>query len=380
MKSKRWLDGGLLVLCSVFLLAFGIALILLPKMSFSEEENRALSVWRTPTVEEMLDGSLGTRLSTFCADQFPLRTKWIALKARGEKLLLRGENRGILFGKDGYLVDRDSYESLEVAEKNLQAIGRVCEESSTPVTVAFVPRAVDVMKNKLPDGYDASYAEELWDLIQVSGVSSADLRAPLREAADKGREVFYRTDHHWTGEGAYLGYWKICSMLGVDSFAQSDFSVEEVSASFRGSSDSASGGMGSRSDRIRLYRYEEDGDFWIEAEMGTLPFEGFYDHSALKKKNQYEVFLGGNHGYLTVSSKAQSARERLLLVKDSFSNALIPLLARHYDLVVIDPRYYEGSFEDVLRTANCDRVLILWGADTLATDPSLERFLNYGAS
>lgn len=380
MKIKRWLDGGLLVLCSVFLLAFGIALIVSPKKSFSEEENRALSVWRTPTVEEALDGSLGTRLSTFCADQFPLRTKWVTMKARGERLLWRGENHGILFGKDGYLIDRDSYESLSVAEKNLRAMDRFGKESPTPVTAAFVPRAVDVMRNKLPTGYDASYTEEIWELIEKSGVSSADLRTPLREAADKGTEVFYRTDHHWTGDGVYLGYEEICSMLGIEPFVQLEFSQEKVSNSFFGSSDSASGGMGARSDRILLYRYEEDGDFLIEGETGKLPFEGFYDWSALENKNQYDVFLGGNHGYLTVSSGAQSARERLLLVKDSFSNSLIPLLARHYDLVVIDPRYYEGSFEEVLQTANCDRVLILWGADTLATDPSLGRFLNYGAS
>ncbi len=377
---KRWLDGGFLFLCGAFLLVFGVGLILLPKQSFSEAENRALTVWKAPSFREVADGSFGERLSRFCADQFPLRTTWVIAKAGGERLLLRGENHGILFGKDGYLIDRDAYESLAVAENNLRAIEGAQGKSAIPVMAAFVPRAVDVMREKLPSGYDASYADELWERIEDRGVSSADLRTPLREAADTGKGIFYRTDHHWTGEGAYLGYREICSMLGVEPSGQSEFFLEEVSDSFFGSSDSASGGMGTQADRIVLYRYEGDEDFLIEFETDTRSLCGFYDWSSLEKKNRYEVFLGGNYGFLTVRHEGGEGRERLLLVKDSFSNSLIPLLARHYDLVVIDPRYYEGTFEEALGRSRCDRVLILWGADTLATDPSLARFLDRGAS
>ena len=66
--------------------------------------------------------------------------------------------------------------------------------------------------------------------------------------------------------------------------------------------------------------------------------------------------------------------EKLVVVKDSFANAVIPFLALHYDLEVYDLRYFTGSLKEETEIyPEGTRILFLFGIDTLATDPSLAK-------
>ena len=74
----------------------------------------------------------------------------------------------------------------------------------------------------------------------------------------------------------------------------------------------------------------------------------------------------------TVTQENPAApRERLLLIKDSYAHALAPFLARHYDLVLVDLRYYKMSLSDYLAENPVDRVLILENMDSLLTAGTL---------
>ena len=99
---------------------------------------------------------------------------------------------------------------------------------------------------------------------------------------------------------------------------------------------------------------------------------GFYDMTARSRKDKYSVFLGGNYGYIRIEGEGKD-RPRLLLLKDSYANSLIPFLARHFDIDAVDPRYFRGDIKDIAGT--CDRALILYSIDQLATDAYLERLL-----
>ncbi|MBP5156103.1 MAG: hypothetical protein J6252_05940, partial [Clostridia bacterium] len=52
--------------------------------------------------------------------------------------------------------------------------------------------------------------------------------------------------------------------------------------------------------------------------------------------DKYSVFLDGTHAVTTVTKKSGGPRQKLLVVKDSFANCLIPFLAREFDIVALD--------------------------------------------
>lgn len=361
-KSKKlnFLDGALVGMTLVLLFTVGASFFLLPQKSFSESENRRLTQWRAPSWQSVLDGSFSKELGEVCRDQFPLRSRWIAAKAYGELLLGKRENNGILWGADGYLMARDEYGDLTVAEENLRAAA----EYPDAVTV-WIPRSADVMTENLPQDYPADAASGLLSLLDGRGILP---HKSLREAAKEGKEVYYRTDHHLTSEGAYLVYRSLGEALGYAPVERETFDVQTVSESFLGSADSAVGGIAPRADRVELFRYEGDEEFLVTEPTTGERREGFYDWTALERKDHYEIFLGGNFAHLRVEHESEE-RPRLLLIKDSFANAVVPFLARHFDLEIIDLRY----LSDEITVERCDRMLILQGIDTLATDRSLPK-------
>ena len=64
-------------------------------------------------------------------------------------------------------------------------------------------------------------------------------------------------------------------------------------------------------------------------------------------------------------TKPGEERETLLVIKDSFAHAAAPFLAREYDLVLVDARYYRLRVADLIGEYGADRVLFLVNADSL---------------
>jgi hypothetical protein len=98
-----------------------------------------------------------------------------------------------------------------------------------------------------------------------------------------------------------------------------------------------------------------------------LTFEGLYDRDYLSKKDKYSVFLSGNNAHVKIIDTKNPNKETLLIIKDSFSHSLAPYLVEHYNLELIDPRYYIGSIEEYIQENNIKNVLFIFGLDTLAS-------------
>lgn len=363
--------------CTLLIFSLSVAMPLSEKNAFSERENRALSLFPSLTAKTLASGDFSRRLSDFYADQFPLRSLWLYLKATVERLTGSQEVGGILLGKDGYLIPRNEYDDLRVAYNNLSACRTFLDrmtEAGIPTSIAIAPRPIDALKAHLPALYDPTRASAIYAPIRDTLPEAVDLLTPLRDAADEGAAVFYRTDHHWTTDGAYLAYTKLAPALGIDPLPPEAFLRVTVSQDFLGSSHAASGLFSwDTPDQIVLYRYENDTRMTVcVSETGEI-FSGFYRKEYLGQKDQYRIFLGGNYAHLSIRNPVSPELPTLLLIKDSFSNSLIPFLARHFQLEVIDPRYVTESISQTILALSPDRVLLLWGADTLATNPALRK-------
>lgn len=367
MKKNFALDRLAVILFGLLSFGFGICVLLLPGEEWSEVENRPLATLSAPTLSEVLDGSYATQISDFYSDRFPIRHGFTRLKFGVEMALGRLENNGVIVGSGGYLIPRGDYEELDVAQRNIGLISEIeslSQESGVPFACAIAPRSIDVLRAYLPDIY-AGREGEIWEMLDSGEIEYIDLGSALREAAMRGDRVWYRTDHHWTSYGAYLAYRSLADALLYEPYPTEYFSVGTVSSDFLGTSYSTVGGVSFARDSVELYRYRGDSDILVKDHESGEETRGFYRLEELEKKDKYRVFLGGNYAHLSVTAPSDEPRDRLLLIKDSYANSIIPFLALHYDIEVIDLRYFVGSVEELVRSA--DRILFLHGADTLAT-------------
>ena len=383
----------LLVLLGTWLVSLGLLLCLLPHKQFSPLEKRTLATAPQATVASLLDGSLTAGISRMCADQFPARSLFVRVKASVELMLGKGQNNGVIAAADGYLISKPhtTEQQLTAINANLSSIDRFAkamEERRIPFVLATVPRSIDVNQNRLSKIYHAKDAEYdlayLRQCIDGLNLPFHDLTHPIRAAARQGLPVWYRTDHHWTSLGAYYAYLSLADALGYTPHPLSAFTPSVVCTDFVGTAYAASGMSWVDGEDITLFRYEGDRNLQTEIlEHGKVVkrLDGAYDLSALATQDQYNVFLGGTNAHIRVRH-THGNFPTLLLIKDSYSQSLAPFLARHYDLILIDPRTYSTQNEAVLSLVeqeNVSKVLLLYGVDTLFSGHSL-RVLEYGLS
>ena len=62
----------------------------------------------------------------------------------------------------------------------------------------------------------------------------------------------------------------------------------------------------------------------------------------------------------------------LLVLKDSYANCMIPMLAPYFSqIIVIDPRYFNDSVEGCMQDYGVTHVLFLYNLNTFLSDRSL---------
>ena len=105
-----------------------------------------------------------------------------------------------------------------------------------------------------------------------------------------------------------------------------------------------------------------------------------YSEEGLLGNDPYEVFLGGNYGLLNIQTSSQSGR-KLLLLKDSYANAIIGFLTPYFsEIDIIDPRYYSSDLDMQIAVNQYTDLLILYNLQSFAKDSSLALVLGEEAA
>ncbi len=370
-KRIRSADVILTALFCAFILAVGLLIYILPQKSFSENENSDLQTFPKLTYDSFMHGDFTSELAEFYTDQIPCRDFLIGLKGFSELALLRGENNGVLVGKNGHLISKHlythkNYDNLKLNALAIKTFEKNAAELGIDVTVSVAPRAIDVLADHLPALYDGTYAEQAWQTLNDSGLQYTDLRGMMQSI---GSAAWFKTDHHWTTDGAYGAYLMLSGGLGYSPFAKA-IKYEIASDDFTGTTYSDAGIHVLGGEAFKFPRIEGEEEFLTERIDSTgktvQSFNGYYDESYLEKKDKYSTYLGGIYPLIRVTKPGEE-REMLLVAKDSFSHSLVPYLAQHYDLLLVDTRYYTGSTLKLAQENGVKRALVLYGIDTMAT-------------
>ena len=358
MRKERVDILFLMSICAI-MVGFGVAIFVLPPKSFSQKENRTLDQMPSPELSSILSGSFFRELNGFYQDQFPLRDRFTELYALCEKRLGKIETNGVITTSDGLCIALPSSTNTSKIQKNLDAISSLKEERE--LYLYAPPSSFDVFNDRLPSIYPKEAKVSAPELLEGDALEDF-----LELCSVANEEYYYKTDHHWTAKGAYFAYTQICNRMGIEPYGESYFVKEEVANDFLGTSASKSGlpSWLMSEDTVTLYRYDGDKNVTVHNRETNEIKNGFYSYDALEETDKYKVFLGGNYSHLSIHTVQE--RPKLLLIKDSFANSVIPFLALHFDIEVIDPRYCSNEYLNTqLEREDIDKTLILMGLDTL---------------
>ncbi len=162
--------------------------------------------------------------------------------------------------------------------------------------------------------------------------------------------LFFKSDHHWTGLGAYYAYRAWARANGVTPLELTAFSKRSVPG--------VAGSFWSLTQAPELRNADKESYYYVPT---TVTFDGTqYAGPQQKtpmpqpffaeKSRGYIVFLGGDIPLLVSNTNAGTGRTALV-VKNSYGNAFAPYLLPHFDrVVVLDYRYVSRNIQDIVDT------------------------------
>ncbi|WP_312942818.1 DHHW family protein [Oscillibacter sp.] len=351
-----------------FLVCIGVLHLALPDRVWSETENRTLAKRPALTAARVADGTFMADAEDYIADQFPGRDGWTGLKARAEQFLGKAEFRGVYLCGDT-LINRGD-EPGEQAEKNLGYVSALAETAEVPVYLGLIPTASEIWGDRLPAGAPVpDQSAFIQRALEETGVSGVDYLSALQNRV--GEKIFYRTDHHWTSLGAYYGYVALCEALGEEAVSLDSFTPETVSTDFNGTLYSTSGVHWLTPDTMEYY-VPEKGVTVIDPQDGATGSLPLYDRSYLAKKDKYSSFLGGNRPICIVKNSNAATDRKLLLIRDSYADAMAPFLSQTFaEVHLLDLRYYHLSPAEYARENGVDSIVVSYSVQNFVTDKNL---------
>ncbi|MGL4850482.1 MAG: DHHW family protein [Clostridium sp.] len=354
----------------IFVGSISIFDIIKPIRDYSNLENRKLKQEVEFSYSSFISGEFSKNYSDYINDQFIFRDGFISLKALNEQALHKLENNGVLIGKNDYLFlkyfEVDNYRK----EYNINSILQFAKKRKENITFMIAPNSYELygeeIKGHPPLINQEKEIQEIYS--KVKEIDTIDLVEVFKENKDK--LLYYKTDHHWNIDGAYLAYEKFIESNGEKPIDNRNLAIENDE--FYGTFYSKAKPIFNKGDRIFYIPVEN-----VEMEISGVKYNSLYDLEALNGRDKYSVYLRGNNPYLKIKNKNLNNRKKLLVIKDSFANSMIPFLINHYEEIhVVDLRLFNGSLEKTLEGIEFNETLILYNFENFCTESNILKIKN----
>lgn len=357
------------IFCGLIVLSI-ITGIVTPDLDYSENEKRLLAQFPEISYENFISGELGDDTESYLADQFPGRNCWIAIKTVAERISGKKEDSGVIFGKDGYLINEfNEYDSRQY-KTNLKAVKTLAdtlrEQQGIDTKLMLIPTAAEIMTNKIPKGLPEKSQKKMIEYAGNRGIDAVDLTDILKKHSDE--YIYYKTDHHYTSLGAYYCYrgWK--SSKGEKAKPLSCWKKTVLSDSFRGTTYSKV--------NYPLAPYDAITGYYINKKHKVIYNDGnytadtIYEEKYLNSQDKYGVFFNSNQATTVINGNGEG---NLLIIKDSYANTFAQFVIDEYSTThMLDMRFYRGSVEDYIIKNKIDEVLFLYSVPSFAEDEYIQ--------
>ena len=336
-----------------------------PPAASSDAERRPLEQFPELSGESLVSGQFMKDFADYAVDQFPMRDAFRTLNAYLSYYLLGKKDNNGIYLHDGYAAKME-YPLNETSVTS--AISRFTELyemylTDCDVRFALVPDKGCYLAEDagaLSMDYDALY-QRMADSLPWAEL--IDLRSFL------SIESYYRTDTHWSQEAIVPAAEAIAASLCV---TVPEFTRQTLQRPFYGVY-YGQAALPMEPDQLHYLTNEVLENCTVTCHDNGLESE-VYDMTKLESRDLYDVFLSGGAAVLEITNPAGIEGKELIVFRDSFGSAMVPLLLNDYAKVwVLDTRYVNpGMLGSFVEFQNQD-VLFLYSTLILNSSSALRK-------
>lgn len=370
MKKINW-ENKIFLLIVLLILFGGFIKPFIFSKDINYLENRTAEQVPNFSFNEFLKGNFQDKYEEALADQIPLALKMketvrnISLKT---KLLYYDWNATVYnnLGNDIYLVkDALVYKKTELNELTKSALTKKINNINSAVSSN---NNVNFYVYYIEGDYDVNFENNeksgIYEYFQDNLDKNINLGRFEINNFDEYHKNFYLTDHHWNYLGSYQGYLDLVSLFNLDNPLE-PINEDCVTNKFFGSKSTMLGSKKYGDDfcyyKFNMPNYDLKINGKKEQYYGAK--EIFYNNTV--EEPAYWLYYGSDYGLIEFDYH-QVNKENLLIIGDSFDNAINDLIASHFNKTYnVDLRHYETAMKvsfnlnKFIKENNIDKVLII---------------------
>lgn len=397
------------------LLVIGFTGLLIPlRPKESQVEKRELTHFPKPTWETFTNGKFFDGISTWYADTFPFREGLTSANAKFKKLygITTEEIHGDVVQGDEipdpdaeitstpiptatptpepdatihdepekagtiYVVDNRGFEiygfSRDGADGYINMINTAAAQLKDVATVydILVPTSIAVNLDEENQKKINSSSQEDTFAYVYGHLDPSIVQVPVLDILKKHNSeyLYFKTDHHWTADGAYYAYQELMNIKGVTPSPLSSYTKKEFDGfvgtfySYSNMSDT----LKNNPDTVVAYVPNCNDMTYTDSKGVEHKWNVVADATDYAEGSKYYCFIGGDQPYSKIENPNITDGSSCVVIKESYGNAFVPFLVNSYQTVhVVDYRYFTGNLINFVKENNVQDVIYINNANAL---------------
>ena len=173
----------------------------------------------------------------------------------------------------------------------------------------------------------------------------------------KDEYIYFNTDHHWTGLGAYYAYQAFCEQTGQQALALTDCTEQTIDG-FEGSFYSADASLSP--DSVHYWKFPYQTHAKRQEESGAEMYDTDVYYEGAAGSGAYITFIYGDSSLFIEYNDTNKNGKKIAVVKESYGNAFVPYLTNNYEEVhIIDFRYFTQNIKEYMQENGITEILFL---------------------
>lgn len=278
------------------------------------------------------------------------------------------------------VVDHNIAQTLTLAEQlKQQGIAFLFMEVPTRVGLSHndpgYQKYIGVFEDATPE-----YETYVRRHLEQAGIPMVDILEQYPDMREHPETYYFKTDHHWKPETGLLA----CNVLGQELNARYGYSIDTGVFDLANYDDSVTlqwiGSAGRKVTRaycdlepITILQPLYDTNFTVKHSFNDNTIVGSMTETLYYRKmtqqqdmfsfSAYATYAYGDPGMMEIENNNIQDGKRLLILKKSFADVMIPFLAATVDHVdVLDLRHYTGSLQAYIEKTQPDTVVMIYGS------------------
>ncbi|UOQ87038.1 DHHW family protein [Gracilibacillus salinarum] len=388
----------LLILFITYIFIIGVYLVIAPKNKDSDVENRTLAQRPPISLEQMSTGEFMKNFEAFFTDQFPGRNVWLNMYINWQRL----SNKTYIFDyyitDDNWIMPKPSksfpQEKMDAATENTNAFAKYLKKQNINTYYISLPHKAATLEFLYP-GYLGEPTYDKKNEYFLSQLNKDDMNvinvgeAFNEKSESELRNFYFKTDHHWNANGAFAAYTATVNQLKADNFLKMSVANNDLKKDayekqcipdhkfFMGTYNKQIYASVKSNDSQNECVYLDDKTFSsYEVALNGESIDPYLVYASgledydTKNNIYYGNIFSNDESKIKITNNANAQSDNVLIIKDSYTNALIYHIAQHFhETTIYDLRHNpDQSLKDYIANNNFDAVFIMYNNTQLTAE------------